>query len=203
MTTPVLLVDEVAMAEECVLFDNLCKSLKEMDLQPVYGERTTETSTALSPSGECGVTQPTREDVDGMTTPEVLKLIKSCVCIVLQHVINRMLNESCFGCEVDHPSQRQHSCLYEPVAYYYQTHIVDIKERLFKTGVLQVIVQVLKTYGLHLPTQKIFGAVEAFVYELEEEPYICEKLRNIEENLVDRQRGQFVYDTLQGLLKKK
>ncbi|KAL7868679.1 hypothetical protein SRHO_G00100630 [Serrasalmus rhombeus] len=63
------------------------------------------------------ISTPT-QDVDGRVCGTGLKLMKSAVVVILQHLINDKLKESCPGCEVDHPSQLPHSCLFEPEIFF-------------------------------------------------------------------------------------
>ncbi len=57
--------------------------------------------------------------VDGCIGVTEHKIIKAVVGIILEHLVDRQLKKNCYGCEFDHPSQTQHSCLYEVPAYYF------------------------------------------------------------------------------------
>ena len=136
------------------------------------------------------------EDVDGRVCATGLKLIKSAVVVILQHIINNKLKETCLGCEVDHPSQLRHSCLFEPDIFFFEKYYDDITQTLFTPELKHAIAGLLKCFGIHLPLQKIQGCAETVVCELRSEPYIVEKLHEIRENLVDHISGEFVADAV-------
>lgn len=103
-----------------------------------------------------------------------IKLVKACVYVALQEIINQKLRETCFGCSVDHPSQMQHSCLFEADDYYFKTHIEDLKRRLYRPPLLQSLLHLFGRYRYQLDPQNVKGAVEAIVYELEDVPHLYE-----------------------------
>ena len=92
-----------------------------------------------------------------------LKLIKSAVIVILQHIINNKLKETCLGCEVDHPSQLRHSCLFEPDIFFFEKYYDDITQTLSTPGLKHAIVGLLKCFGIQLPLQKIQGCAETVV----------------------------------------
>ena len=77
---------------------------------------TTELDSATMDSTTPGTTTTNttyklHEDV--IATPELPpKIIKECVHVILNRTLNKILQECCNGCKVDHPSQRQHPCLF-------------------------------------------------------------------------------------------
>ena len=48
-----------------------------------------------------------------------LKTLKVIIACILDATIEDQLKKECFGCEYDHPSQLQHSCLFEPMPFYF------------------------------------------------------------------------------------
>ena len=136
------------------------------------------------------------EDVDGQVCATGLRLIKSAVVVILQHIIDNKLKETCLGCEVNHPSQRRHSCLFEPDIFFFEKHYDEITRTLFTPGLRHAIAGLLKCFGIQLPLLKIQGCAETVVCELRSEPYIVEKLQEIRESLVDHISGQFVGDAV-------
>ena len=140
--------------------------------------------TTISPTERMDTLGSTGEDEEAMTHAAELPInhVKACVCMTLQHIIEKALQKDCIGCYVNHPSQRRHTCLYEPDAYYYQTHFEEITKELYQPSLLHTVYHLLGKYNLRPSPQKIWGAVECYVHELQHEPYICEVLEQFKHN---------------------
>lgn len=86
-----LLVEKVTMAEEHELFDKLCQNPGGMNLPCKQRTGSTETLTALSLTDGGGPSHSTGQDVVECMNQQAIKLIKACVCIILQHIIAEKL----------------------------------------------------------------------------------------------------------------
>ncbi|KAJ8399565.1 hypothetical protein AAFF_G00409760 [Aldrovandia affinis] len=83
---------------------------------------TTATNTSVS--------EPTTsEGHDGLLTLLGVRLIKATTCMFLEDIVNELLRETCYGCEIDQSIQRHHTCLYEPEEFYFEDNIIDITKR--------------------------------------------------------------------------
>ena len=124
-----------------------------------------------------------------------ITLVKSIVCLCVKNVIHHRLVAECFGCTVDHPSQRRHSCLYEPPAYYFATHYDDICEALFIPALTNALGYALHAvYGKTVHPERLLGAVEVIVSEMCSEPYIIESLDKATKDITDGESNH-VLDT--------
>ena len=124
-------------------------------------------------SGGLGPTVPTYSclKLDDIT------LVKSIVYLCVKNVVHHRLVAECFGCTVDHPSQRRHSCLYEPPAYYFAAHYDDICEALLIPALTNALGYALHAvYGKTVHGERLLGAAEVIVSEMRSEPYIIEGL---------------------------
>ena len=87
--------------------------------------------------------------------------IKASVATLLDMVIGEYIRENCSGCEINHPRQRRHPCLYHPSRYYFFNHFEAL----------------LKRFVPSIP--RVYGVTKAFQHELYEAIYIHEKLKEI------------------------
>ncbi len=84
-------------------------------------------------------------------------IIKSVVGIILEHLVDRHLKKNFYGCEVDHPSQTQHSCLYEAPAYYFLGYFEELRAKVCKPSLKLILARTLKLFGLSPHLQRIQG----------------------------------------------
>ncbi len=152
--------------------------------------------TSQAVSTETAVSEDVSDSVDGCIGVTGHKIIKSVVGIILEHLVDRHLNENCYGCEVDHPSQTQHSCLYEPPAYYFLRYFEELRGKVCKPGLKLILARTLKLFGLSPHLQRIQGVVDAVLCELRDEMFIVGGLAELRTKLVDETCEQAVYDAV-------
>lgn len=133
---------------------------------------------------------------DGFFTDLGYNVIKGVVTVVLQHIINVKLKEECLGCEIDHPSQMQHSCLFEPTSYYFASHFLEFSRKLFKDKLYHLAASALQRSGFKADTRTIQGAACAIYYELKDEPYIVAKLEEIRQSLLNNDTDKLFCDVV-------
>ncbi len=68
---------------------------------------------------------------DGCFSDVGFKIIKAATVVLLEHLIGDKLKEDCEGYAIDHPSQLQHSCLFDPPNFYFDTHFDELSGKLF------------------------------------------------------------------------
>lgn len=134
------------------------------------------------------------DGVDGCIGVDGFKLIKAIVASVLESTVGSKMKRECYGCKINHPSQIQHGCLYEPTPYYFDFNYEEFTRTLFKPEFKHIIVQALNQIGLKLHPLRIQGAVDAILCELRSEPYVVAKLKEITDELVDEKCEKLVYD---------
>jgi hypothetical protein len=124
------------------------------------------------------------------------KIIKAVVGIILEHLVDRQLKKNCYGCEVSHPSQTQHSCLYEAPAYYFLGCFEELRGKVCKPDLKLILARTLKLFGLSPHLQRIQGVVDAVLCELRDEMYIVGGLAELRTKVVDESCEQAVYDAV-------
>lgn len=133
---------------------------------------------------------------DGCIGSDGFKIIKATVVILLEHLINKKLKELCIGCEIDHPSQIRHSCLFEPDAYFFETYFEELSRNLIKPELKHILAQALGRGGLRLHPLRIQGSVDTILHELRDEIYIVEKLHQVREKLEDPASEKIIKDAV-------
>lgn len=111
--------------------------------------------------------------------------IKVSVAALLDVVIVEYIREKCIGCEINHPGQRRHPCLYDPPRYYFFNHFEELVKRLWSSRFIPSMVRALESMGLVPSIPRVYGITEAFLHELKEVIYIHEKLKEIRHTLLD------------------
>ena len=102
-----------------------------------------------------------------------LEIIIACI---FDATIEDQLKKERF--EYDHPSQLQHSCLFEPMPFYFQNNLVAKVKKPWLWGLLT---KASKAFGLKPNPECIQGAADTIVSELQDEPCIREKLMEIKQ----------------------
>lgn len=136
------------------------------------------------------------DKTDGCIRSDGFKIIKATVVAILEHLINKKLKQICIGCEVDHPSQLRHSCLFEPDAYFFETYFEELSRGMVKSELKHIIAEALGRCGLRIHPERIQGSVDAILHELRDEVYIVEKLHQVREKLVDANSEKIVSDAV-------
>ena len=128
--------------------------------------------------------------VEECLLPEDIEILKKVIYLCIRHLMRRKIEADCYGCGVDHPSQIQHTCLFEPPMYYFARCFDTICEWLFTPELRCALEYALKTIrGKKVSPYRLLGATEVIVGELRDEPFIIKKLD-------ETTRGLIAYDCL-------
>lgn len=128
---------------------------------------------------------PVSLSTDVRLDPEDIAILRYVLGWCTETVIVSELKAVCYGCSVNHPSQRQHTCLDEPDAYHFERCYNDICAKLFKPSLTNALDYALKELrGKTVSELRILGAADAIVSEWQSEPYIIDKLREIRESVL-------------------
>ncbi|XDV42225.1 hypothetical protein PO909_010932 [Leuciscus waleckii] len=133
---------------------------------------------------------------DGCFSDVGFKIIKAATVVLLQHLINDKQKDECEGCAINHPSQLQHSCLFDPPNYYFDTHFDELSGKLFKPSFHTIITTLLERCGLKSRPHRIQGTVGTILHELKDEPFIAAKVEEIRARLLDKPCKEIVYDVV-------
>ena len=134
---------------------------------------------------------------EGLKSDDVV-ILKYLISIFVRKVLHRILVSECYGCRVDHPSQRRHSCLYEPHIFYYDTRYDEICEGLFTPTLTDALGYAIRTVsGKTVTPCRILGGVDVITNDMRSEPYIVEKLDQVIKDtdglLIDHALGRIMH----------
>ncbi len=174
-----------------VWLDKICTELVYHNLAFLAKYKTSQ----AAPTDTAG-TEGVSDAVDGCIGVTGHKIIKSVVGIILEHLVDRHLKKNCYGCEVNHPSQTQHSCLYEAPAYYFLGYFEELRAKVCKPSLKLILARTLKLFGLSPHLQRIQGVVDAVLCELRDEMFIVGGLAELRTKLVDETCEQAIYDAV-------
>lgn len=131
------------------------------------------------------------DDVDGglgISFEKVLKISMGLVASLLEVIIDRDMVKNCRGCEIDHPSQLRHSCLFEADPNYFDQHFEEILEKIHVPWLKLLVAKALACFNFHPSLTKLQKLVEDILTELRPEHSIRCKLMHLQETLDDKTR---------------
>ncbi len=171
--------------------NKLCTELGYHNLAFLTKYGPPQTSDSIAVSGAS-----VSDTVDGCIGVTGHKIIKAVVGIILEHLVDRRLKDNCYGCETEHPSQTQHSCLYEAPAYYFLGCFEELRDKVCKRELKHILARTLKLFGLAPHLQRIQGVVDGVLCDLRDEMYIVGGLAELRTKFVDETCEQAVYDAV-------
>ena len=102
--------------------------------------------------------------------------VNTIILHLLNSVLYKYLEEICYGCQINHPSQKQHDCVWGIPEYFYDTNFDQLTERLWNDRFISAIQTFLTTKGIFVDDTRIQGAAEAILYELKSVVRITDKI---------------------------
>ncbi|XP_053098233.1 uncharacterized protein LOC128321731 [Pangasianodon hypophthalmus] len=80
---------------------------------------------------------------------EFFKCLESAVLHCLNKVLRMYAEAKCNGCQISHPSQRQHTCLLDPPDDIYQTSFHGVMRMLWDSQFVQALEKYMESYGFY------------------------------------------------------
>ena len=102
--------------------------------------------------------------------------VKTIILHLLNGVVYKYWEEICHGCQINHPSQNQHDCLWGIPAYFYETKFEQLTERLWTDRFIPAIQRFLTAKRIYVDEARIHGAAEAILYELKSVVWITDHI---------------------------
>lgn len=130
--------------------------------------------------------KPTTEDqLDaGVLSSTLQENIKAGIIHLLNIVLQEFRREICFGCQVDHPSQTNHECLFEVPSFFYRSHFHRLMRRLWTPKFIPALQQLLTSLRISVDKSRIQGAAEAMLHDLRSCENIFETIGELYDSLV-------------------
>lgn len=180
-------------AQTCANDDNswpeVCGSCL-VDVNAIFPESSNAATAGSDTTESVSSNNPT--DVDDRLCSKSLSLIKAVLVEILQYIIEERMKELCNGCKIDHPSQRQHTCLYDPDSYFFRNYYNDITKKLYTAKLKPIVSDLLKSSGIQLSFLKIQGCIETIVCELVYVESIFDRLQEMRTQLYEESMADLV-----------
>ena len=101
-----------------------------------------------------------------MVSFDFVQGVKTIILHLLNDVVNKYWEEICYGCQINHPSQKQHDCMWAIPDYFYETKFEQLTGRLWTDRFIPAIQRFLTIKKIYVDEARIHGAAEAILYEL-------------------------------------
>ncbi|MGH0120533.1 UNVERIFIED_CONTAM: hypothetical protein FKN15_016379 [Acipenser sinensis] len=149
------------------------------------------TEPAFTPLAHALPTDPPEDHDDpdslyGVSFTRILKIVKGLLASLLEVIIDRDLQKNVAVCAVNHPSQRCHSCLFEADYGYFNRRFEEIIVKIHVPWLKFLVSKALHQLNFFLPMNKIQKLIEDCLIEPRPEPYIKEKLQQLQQDLDER-----------------
>ena len=147
-------------------------------------------STAVGIDSPCFPCAPEGDATERARTSAFLNMVKAVVVHLLNRVVYLYRKEKCYGCQVDHPSQMQHECLFPTGEYYLDRNYDEVVKRLWTVRFIPAIRDALHQNHLHVSERRVFGATEAILHNLRNTRLFEAKIEKLYEQLVENDETQ-------------
>ena len=84
------------------------------------------------------------DETDGWLSRVHMDAIKTVVTRLLSIVVYRYREETCYGCIVDHPSQKHHECLWGFTDDFFRDNFEEVRKRLWTDRFIPSILRFLE-----------------------------------------------------------
>lgn len=123
---------------------------------------------------DCG-----RDHTDGVVSALLIDGIKTASLHLLGIVLQQYREEVCYGCQVDHPSQKHHECLNSMPEWFYEEHFDQLMRRLLTNKFVGVVRRFLTLKSIGADDSTIRGVAETVLYELKSAEDVTGKIREM------------------------
>ena len=130
----------------------------------------------------------TLDQPDGLLGHLFMDTIKAAIATLLPIVLAEQLKEDCWGCQTDHPSQKQHACL-EPVPEFYMyCKFKELMKKVWNDRFVSGLLRLLESIGIVASASRVQGVCEGYLYELRNTAEIQDKINETLSELVGEEK---------------
>ncbi|CAI5684631.1 unnamed protein product [Oreochromis niloticus] len=115
----------------------------------------------------------------------VFELIKLTLKYLINSLLQKHRQDVCQGCEVSHPSQRRHSCLFPLEKYYFFKYYEELCKRLWNGHFTNILLQILRLEGFSPPAAQVRGVAQTYLFELRDARDIEGTLQEIDASVTE------------------
>lgn len=120
----------------------------------------------------------------GVLTEKFAELLKTVVVHLINHALHDCWKQDCYGCQINHPSQKHHSCVRPIPGCYYQDNYGKIVAKLWNGRFTNAITSFLNANGVYGTGGRVQGASEMILNELKHAENIHNKINEMYENIM-------------------
>lgn len=107
---------------------------------------------------------------------------------MFKDAVYKAYKAQCYGCEINHPSQRQHDCLYPVPEYFYHSYL-DRNYTQFHTDLcIPTIQRFLSKKGTSVEEARVRGATEAILHDMKTVEGFIENLMEVYDTKIEGDR---------------
>lgn len=124
-------------------------------------------------------------EVDGWKSNYLINTVKMAVVHMLNIVVRRVCTRICYGCEINHPSQKQHTCLFSDENDFLDGRFSPIIKELCTPNFIPAIQRLLNLHKIRADDNRVRIIAETLLYEFRGEKRIQDKMNEVYEKLVE------------------
>nr|BBA49214.1 zinc finger BED domain-containing protein 4-like [Oryzias latipes] len=114
----------------------------------------------------CGLRSREPDEVEALISGPLVKAVKIVVFHLLTTCLSKVRKEECYGCQVDHPSQMQHPCLFVIEEGFVYSNFPALVKKLLTPGYLPAVKTFLSMRNIVEKDERIRAVTDALLYEL-------------------------------------
>ena len=133
--------------------------------------------------GACSDTV-THDQPDGVVSSLFIDSVKTASLHLLNIVLYQYLEERCYGCQINHPSQKQHDCIELLPEHFYAVHFEQIMKRLLTDKFIGVVQRFLSFKHLKAGEGRILGVSETVLHELKTVEDVTTKISAMYDSMI-------------------
>ena len=124
------------------------------------------------------------DQTDGVVSSLFIDSVKTASLHLLNIVLYKYLEELCLGCQINHPSQKQHVCLQGLPEHFYTVHFEQLMKRLLTDKFIGVVQRFLSLKHLTADEGRIRGVSETVLYELKTSEDVTTKISAMYDSMI-------------------
>ncbi|XP_039644421.1 uncharacterized protein LOC120551227 [Perca fluviatilis] len=124
------------------------------------------------------------DQADGLVTTLFIDSVKTASLHLLNVVLYRYWGEICQGCQINHPSQKQHECLGSIPEGFYVRHFEQLMKRLLTDKFVPVVQRFLAMKHLCADGARIRAVAETVLNELKTVEDVTVKIREMYDAMI-------------------
>ncbi|TKS65836.1 hypothetical protein D9C73_028044 [Collichthys lucidus] len=124
------------------------------------------------------------DEMDGVASLAFFNAVKAAVIHLLNITLHKFRREQCFGCQINHPSQRHHPCLENVEDHYYQINFRGIMKMLFTPHLIPSIQRLLTARNIREDDARVKAVAQTLLHELRSTRNIQDSIGSMYDELI-------------------